>query len=105
VIAQVFRFQLKCASIKHVFLSLFASSLSSSDFPTYQTRLITRMRAQARHSPLVALASLFIDFAAFLMKRRMLLGIKQRAEMLSKQAKVGAGEDAGGKPRLEEPVR
>ncbi len=63
-----------------------------------QTRLITRMRAQARHSPLVALASLFIDFAAFLMKRRMLLGIKQRVEMLSKQAKVGAGEDAGGKP-------
>ncbi len=72
---------------------------------TERTRLIMRMRAQARRSLLVALASLFIDFGAFLMKRRMLLGIKQRAERLSEQAKGGVGEDAGGKPRLEEPVR
>lgn len=51
-----------------------------------QTRLITRMRAQTRRSPLAALALLFIDFGAFLLKRRMLLGLKQRAERLSEQA-------------------
>ena len=56
---------------------------------TEQTRLITRMRAQTRHSPLVALASPFIDFGAFFLKRSMLLGIKQRAEWLSEQAKEG----------------
>jgi hypothetical protein len=51
-----------------------------------QTRLITRMRARTRHSPLAALAMPFIDFGAFLLKRRMLLGIKQRAERLGAQA-------------------
>ncbi|HVB74122.1 MAG TPA: hypothetical protein VNE38_11265 [Ktedonobacteraceae bacterium] len=56
-----------------------------------QTRLITRMRAQTRRSLLAALAFLFIDFGAFLLKRRMLLGIKQRAERLSEQAERGAG--------------
>ena len=44
------------------------------------------MRAQTRHSPLSALANLFIDFGAFFLKRRMLLGIKQRAERLGEQA-------------------
>jgi hypothetical protein len=67
---------------------------------TEQTRLIMRMRAQTRHSPLVAFASLIIDFGAFFMKRSMLLGIKQRAERLSEQAKINAGEDAGGRHRL-----
>jgi hypothetical protein len=64
------------------------------------TRLIMRMRAQTGHTPLIMLANLFIDFGAFFVKRRMLLGIKQRAERLSKQAK----EDAGRKPLLEVPV-
>jgi hypothetical protein len=68
---------------------------------TAQTRLIMRMRAQTRHSPLVAFASLIIDFGAFFMKRSMLLGIKQRAERLSEQAKINAGEDAGARHRLE----
>ena len=67
-----------------------------------QTRLIMRMRAQTRHSPLVALASLIVDFGAFFMKRSMLLGIKQRAERLSEQAKASTGEDAGEWSRLEQ---
>lgn len=52
---------------------------------TKQTRLITRMRARTRRTPLAALAMPFIDFGAFLLKRRMLLGIKQRAERLGEQ--------------------
>ncbi len=52
---------------------------------TAQTRLITRMRARTKHTPLAALAMPFIDFGAFLLKRRMLLGIKQRAERLDEQ--------------------
>ena len=56
---------------------------------TAQTRLITRMRARTRHTPLAALAMPFIDFGAFLLKRRMLLGIKQRAERLGAQAEEG----------------
>jgi hypothetical protein len=83
----------------------FAWTFVLEEVATEHTRLIMRMRAQTRHSLLVALALLFIDFGAFFMKRRMLLGIKQRAERLSEKAKVGAGEDAGGKPRLEIPVR
>lgn len=72
---------------------------------TESTRLIMRMRAQVKHAPLVTLANLFIDFGAFFMKRRMLLGIKQRAEMRSREGEGGAGEEAGGKPHLEIPVR
>lgn len=72
---------------------------------TEQTRLIARMRAQTRRSPLIALASLIIDFGAFFLKRSMLLGIKQRSERLSQQAKDRAGEEADRKPRLEAPVR
>lgn len=53
---------------------------------TAQTRLITRMRARTKHTPLAVLAMPFIDFGAFLLKRRMLLGIKQRAEKLGEQA-------------------
>jgi hypothetical protein len=56
---------------------------------TAQTRLITRMRARTLHIPLAALAMPFIDFGAFLLKRRMLLGIKQRAERLGAQAEEG----------------
>ncbi len=56
------------------------------EIDTEHTRLITRMRAQTWHSPLVALANFFIDFGAFFLKRQMLLGIKQRVERLNEQA-------------------
>jgi hypothetical protein len=72
---------------------------------TESTRLIMRMRAQTRHTPLILLANLFIDFGAFFMKRMMLLGIRQRAERLSEQVKTDTGLDAGEKPQLEKPVR
>ena len=54
-----------------------------------QIRLVTRIRARTRHSPLAALSMPFVDFGAFLLKRRMLLGLKARAERLSKQAEEG----------------
>jgi hypothetical protein len=64
------------------------------EIDTEHTRLITRMRAQTRHSPLVALANFFIDFGAFFLKRQMLLGIKQRAERLTEQAEEDAEKQA-----------
>lgn len=45
-----------------------------------QTRLIMRMRARTRRTPLAALATLAVDFGAFWLKRSMLLGVKRRAE-------------------------
>jgi hypothetical protein len=47
---------------------------------TESTRLIMRIRARTRHARHILLANFFIDFSAFFMKRRMLLGMKQRAE-------------------------
>ncbi len=69
------------------------------------TRLIMRMRARSRHHPLVLLANLFIDFGAFFMKRRMLLGLKQRAEQFASQTKTNTGEDSGINPLLESTAR
>jgi len=69
------------------------------------TRLIMRMRAQTRRHPLILLANLFVDFGAFFMKRRMLLGLKQQAEKLVEQAKMDTGEDSGMNPLLEKSIR
>ncbi|HXZ06335.1 MAG TPA: hypothetical protein VEH81_15990 [Ktedonobacteraceae bacterium] len=69
------------------------------------TRLIMRMRARMKHNPLISLAYLFIDFGAFFMKRRMLLGLKQRAEQLALQAKTNTGEDSDKKAQIQKAVR
>lgn len=68
------------------------------------TRLITRFRGQARRSPLVMLTSPFFELGEFLMTRKMLLGIKQRAEQFSEQVTVRVGKNGHKKPQLEEPV-
>lgn len=59
-----------------------------------QTRLIMRMRSRASQAPLAALATPIVDVGAFFIKRKMLLGIKQRAERTS------ARTPANGRPGL-----
>ena len=54
-----------------------------------QTRLLTRMRARTRQTPLAALALPFVDCGAFLLKRHMLLGLKERAARPGAQAAEG----------------
>jgi hypothetical protein len=70
-----------------------------------QTRLVSRTRYDLDWRKLIRVLPprlipfyLLFDPGEFVMIRKMLLGIKERAERLSEQAKGGAGEDAGGKP-------
>ena len=66
------------------------------------TRLVIRVRAglPAGVQPSLKdkLTLAVVDPLEFVMTRKQLLGIKERAERLRERAKVGAGEDAGGKP-------
>jgi hypothetical protein len=56
------------------------------------TRLITRWRGQSRQTPTLKLMSPFFELAEFLMTRKMLLGIKQRAEQTHRTIEVKGEE-------------
>jgi hypothetical protein len=55
-----------------------------------RTRLISRFRGQSQPSPWIALSDVFVEPLDFLMTRRMLLGIKKRAEKAGELAEKRA---------------
>lgn len=57
--------------------------------PGNQTRLVTRLRQQYRWAPATIVTVLLAEFGDFAMMRRMLLGIKQRAERAAAVATSG----------------
>ena len=59
-----------------------------------RTRLISRSRARVPHSVGSTLLMLALEPAAFIMTRKMLLGIQRRAEALQRQSR--AQQTAGG---------
>ena len=58
-----------------------------------KTRLVTRVRCAPPESLLERVMMAVIDPAAFVMTRRMLLGIKSRAEALARENEREAGQE------------
>ena len=56
----------------------------------YSTRLVTRVRARYRVTPVGYVPSQAFDAAAFVMTRRMLLNLKARAEHMANQRLLAA---------------
>ena len=61
-------------------------SLQLADALTGGCRLVSRFRSQTPWTPKTALWLALADVGAFIMERKMLLGIKRRAESASKTA-------------------